>query len=224
MNKFLSLWMMIGLLFVGNPTEIKAQEERLVKISTDFGDMTVKLYNDTPLHRDNFVKLVQQGFYDGTLFHRTIPYFMAQGGDPNSKNAPLTQPLGVDNCGVIPAEIRPNHFHKKGALAAARLPDASNPTKQSSGCQFFVVQGYKHNDQQIDANERPDRKFSYFQRAWYKVRGGYPFLDMDYTVFGEIVDGLEVLDMIMAVPTSQEPATKDRPLMNIAMNKVTMLN
>lgn len=205
-------------------TEAVAQEERLVKITTAFGDMTFKLYNDTPLHRDNFIKLVKEGFYNGTLFHRTIPYFMAQGGDPNSKSAPLSKPLGVDNCGQIPPEIRPNRFHKKGALSAARLPDNMNPEKKSSACQFFITQGWVQNDQQIDSHITETRKFSYFQRAWYKVRGGYPFLDGDYTVFGEIVDGLEVLDMIMSVPTSQEPATKNRPAMNIVMDKVVMLN
>jgi len=199
-------------------------QERQVKITTAFGDMTFKLYNDTPIHRDNFIKLVKEGFYDGTLFHRTIPYFMAQGGDPNSKGAPLTKPLGVDNCGQLPAEIRPNHFHKKGALSAARLPDNMNPEKKSSGCQFFITQGWVQNDQQIDSHITETRKFSYFQRAWYKVRGGYPFLDGDYTIFGEIVEGLEVLDMIMSIPTSQEPATKDRPAMNVVMDKVVMLS
>jgi len=203
-----------------NSTDAVAQEERRVKITTAFGEMTFKLYNDTPLHRDNFMK---EGLYDGLLFHRTIPYFMMQGGDPNSKDAPLTKPLGVDNCGVIPAEIRPNHFHKKGALSAARIPDSGNPKRNSSACQFFVTQGWKHNDQQIDANVTETRKFSYFKRAWYKVRGGYPFLDGDYTVFGEIEDGMEVLDMIMALPTSQEPATKDRPVINVVMEKVVMV-
>lgn len=224
MSKCFSFLMILLLSALFNSTDAVAQNERLVKISTAFGDMTFKLYNDTPLHRDNFIKRVKEGFYDGTLFHRTIPYFMAQAGDPNSKGAPLTKTLGVDNCGQIPAEIKPNHFHKKGALSAARLPDASNPEKKSSGCQFFVTQGWVQNDQQIDSHVTETRKFSYFQRAWYKVRGGYPFLDGDYTVFGEIVDGLEVLDMIMSIPTSQEPATKDRPLINIVMDRVVLLN
>ena len=224
MSKCFSFLMILLLAMIVSSTDAVAQEERLVMIRTNFGDMTFKLYNDTPLHRDNFIKLVKEGFYNGTLFHRTMPYFMAQGGDPNSKNAPLSKPLGVDNCGFIPAEIKPNHFHKKGALSAARLPDNVNPERRSSGCQFFITQGWAQNDQQIDAHENENRKFSYFSRAWYKVRGGYPFLDGDYTVFGEIVDGLEVLDMIMAIPTSQEPAIKDRPLINIAMNEVKLLN
>lgn len=221
MSKCFSL--LILLLISFSSTVAVAQEERKVLISTEFGDMTFKLYNDTPLHRDNFVNLVKQGFYNGTIFHRSLPYFMAQGGDPNSKNAPMSQGLGVDTYPTIPAEILPHHFHKKGALSAARLPDQSNPERRSSGCQFFVVQGYKHSDEQINANITETRKFTYFQRAWYKVRGGYPFLDGDYTVFGEIVDGLEVLDLILAVPTSQDAFTKDRPLIDIKM-EVRMLN
>ena len=224
MSKCFSFLMIFLLAMTVNSTDVVAQDERLVMIRTDFGDMTFKLYNDTPLHRDNFIKRVKEGFYNGTLFHRSVPYFMAQGGDPNSKNAPLTKPLGVDNCGQIPAEIRANHFHKQGALSAARIPDSGNPERKSSGCQFFVTQGWVQNDKQIDSHENENRKFSYFQRAWYNVRGGYPFLDGDYTIFGEIVDGLEVLDMIMAIPTSKEAATKDRPLINIAMNEVKMLN
>jgi len=224
MSKCFSFLMTLLLAMTISSTDAVAQDERLVLIRTDFGDMTFKLYNDTPLHRDNFIKRVKEGFYNGTLFHRSIPFFMAQGGDPKSKGAPMTQSLGVDNCGQIPAEIRPNHFHKKGALSAARIPDNLNPERKSSGCQFFVTQGWVHNDQQIDSHVNENRKFSYFQRAWYKVRGGYPFLDGDYTVFGEIVDGIEVLDMMMAVPTSQEATTKDRPLIDIAMNEVKMLN
>ena len=202
----------------------KSEKDFLVTIKTPYGDMKAILYDETPKHKENFIKLANEGFFDSLLFHRVMKNFMIQGGDPNSKGAPLTKPLGVDNCGVIPAEIRPNHFHKKGALSAARLPDASNPKKNSSACQFFVTQGWKQNDQQIDSHVTDTRKFSYFQRAWYKVRGGYPFLDGDYTVFGEIVDGLEVLDMIMSLPTSQEPATKDRPVINVMMDKVMMVN
>lgn len=224
MRKCFSFLMILLLALIVSSTDAVAQDERLVMIRTDFGDMTFKLYNDTPLHRDNFIKRVKEGFYNGTLFHRSIPYFMMQGGDPNSKGAPMTQGLGVDNCGVIPAEIRPNHFHKKGALSAARIPDGGNPERNSSACQFFVTQGWVQNDQQIDAHENENRKFSYFQRAWYKVRGGYPFLDGDYTVFGELVDGLEVLDMIMIVPTGKEGVTKDRPVIDIVMKEVKMLN
>ena len=198
-------------------------KERMAAIDTEFGTMVIKLYNDTPKHRDNFIKMAKKGFYDGTLFHRVIPYFMAQGGDPNSKNAGPNQGLGVDDCGLLEAEIRPNHFHKKGALAAARLPDGSNPTRQSSACQFFVVAGYKHNDDQLNALENENRKFTPIQRSWYKVRGGYPFLDGDYTVFGEVVEGLDIVDLITNVTASQKGATKDRPLQDIKMT-IKMLN
>ena len=148
---------------------------------------------------------------------------MAQGGDPFSKNAGPNQGLGTDDCGDLPAEILPHHYHKKGALAAARLPDSSNPERYSSACQFFIVAGYKHDAQQLDNLENENRKFTPFQRAWYKVKGGYPFLDGDYTVFGEIVEGFDVIDLITQIPTSQEGAIKDRPLQDVKMN-VRMLN
>ena len=110
------------------------EKEQRIRISTEFGDMIVKLYNDTPIHRDNFIKNVKDGVYNGSLFHRVMPGFMMQGGDPNSVNAKADQALGRDNCGQLEAEIKKHHFHKKGALSAARLPDGSNPTRKSSGC------------------------------------------------------------------------------------------
>jgi len=185
-----------------------------VKISTEFGDMIVELYDDTPVHRDNFIRNVQSGVYDNTLFHRIIPYFMMQGGDPNSIGASSAQGLGTDTCPTIPAEIRPNRFHKKGALAAARLPDNVNPQRNSSGCQFFIVHGYPHNDDQLVAS---GKNLTPAQKAWYKVRGGYPFLDNDYTVFGEVIEGLEVIDLICNIETSKVGATKDRPLYDVSM-------
>lgn len=190
------------------------KKERKVAIDTEFGTMVVKLYDDTPIHRDNFIKLVKEGFYNGSLFHRSIPYFMAQGGDPFSKNAVPGQGYGRDNCAEIPAEILPHHYHKKGALSAARLPDDSNPDRKSSACQFFIVAGYQHNDSQLDSY---NKDFTPFQRAYYKVRGGYPFLDGDYTVFGEIIEGLDIIDLITQTPTSKEGATTDRPLQDIKM-------
>ena len=188
------------------------------------GNMVIMLYNDTPNHRDNFIKLVNEGFYNETLFHRVIPWFMAQGGDPSSKTATAEQGLGRDNCPLLPNEIKPNRFHKKGALSAARLPDASNPEKKSSGCQFFVVQGYKQTDEQITAQERNKKtQYTPFQKAWYKAIGGSPFLDGDYTVFGEVIDGIELVDLICAVPTNQTANLKDRPLQDIRMT-IKMLN
>jgi len=191
------------------------QSGQKVKITTMFGDMIVLLYNDTPVHRDNFIANVKAGNYNGALFHRVISGFMAQGGDFNSVGATPTQRLGSDNCTQIPNEIRRNHFHKKGALAAARLPDSYNPDRLSSGCQFFIVQGYKHTDQQLNAMENDNYKFPDFNRAYYKAIGGFPSLDMQYTIFGEVIEGLEIIDLICAMPTGKN--VKDRPNTDIKM-------
>lgn len=190
------------------------------KISTLFGDMIVKLHNDTPVHRDNFIKNVKNGWYDGTMFHRVMPFFMAQGGDPNSVGASQSQQLGSDRCTKLPNEIRRHYFHKKGALAAARLPDGVNPSKESSGCQFFVVQGFVHNDERLNGMETDNFKFSDEARAYYKVTGGAPHLDMNYTIFGEVIEGLEIIDLICALPTGKYVG--DRPNTDVTM-KVTMI-
>ncbi len=208
----------LGLLFI--TSSINAQEQYKVKISTQFGDMVAVLYNETPLHRDNFIQKVKEGFYNGTLFHRVIPSFMAQGGDPNSKSAAANQALGADDCGTITAEINRKYFHKKGALAAARLPDGANPKKNSSACQFYIVQGYKHSDAQLNQMESGNYKFPDVNRAYYKVKGGYPMLDMNYTIFGEIIEGLDVLDLIHAMPTGAK--VQDRPNTDIPMT-ITMM-
>lgn len=191
------------------------------KITTTFGDIIVKLHNDTPLHRDNFIKNVENGWYDGTLFHRVMPFFMAQGGDPNSIGAKPEQGLGSDRCTTIPAEIKPHYFHKKGALAAARTPDGVNPEKRSSGCQFFIVQGYVHNDAQLQNMETDNFKFGDIATAYYKTVGGSPFLDMNYTIFGEVVEGLEIVDLICAMRTGAH--VTDRPNTDIMM-KVEMVD
>lgn len=194
------------------------KKEQLVKISTEFGDMIVKLYNDTPKHRDNFIKNVKDGAYNGTLFHRVIPMFMMQGGDPNSINARIDQGLGSDNCPQLDPEFRTQYFHKKGALSAARLPDNMNPSKRSSGCQFFIVQGFRYSDAQLNNMESDAYTFPDKNRAYYKVKGGAPFLDMQYTVFGEVIEGLEVIDLIHALPTNlTKPQLKDRPNMDVKM-------
>ena len=210
--KHFSAFLLINLFLL---TGLFSQEaKRQAVISTEFGEMVVELHNDTPIHRDNFVKNVSNGWYDGTLFHRVIPFFMAQGGDPNSVNAAASQGLGVDRCVQLPAEILPHYIHKKGALAMARLPDNINPERKSSGCQFFIVQGFQHSDAQLDAAGKP---LSPKTKAWYKARGGSPFLDGDYTIFGEVIDGMEVLDLIMAMPTHQNGGIKDRPLEDVPM-------
>ena len=187
-----------------------------VLISTKFGDMKVLLYNETPKHRNNFVKLINKKFYDGTLFHRVIKNFMIQGGDPNSVNAKPDATLGNGGPGyTIDAEIVPKYFHKKGALAAARLGDRANPKKKSSGSQFYIVKGKIYGDKELDAMElRMGKNFSEEQREAYKTIGGTPHLDGEYTVFGEVIQGLNIIDKIAAVETDK---ATNRPLKDIKM-------
>ncbi|MEI8049096.1 MAG: peptidylprolyl isomerase [Bacteroidota bacterium] len=183
--------------------EIDAQKMTKVLIHTDLGDIKIGLYNDTPLHRDNFTKLAKEGFYDGSIFHRVIKGFMVQGGA-----APAGKPEAAK---LIPAEILPNHIHKKGALAAART---NNPKKESSGSQFYIVQGSKVSDQDLNQfDSKRAVKYTAEQRATYTSIGGTPFLDMEYTVFGEVLEGLDVIDKIAAVQT----APGDKPVKDIKM-------
>ena len=174
---------------------IPKTEETRVKITTDSGIIVIRLYNQTPLHRDNFIKLVDNHFYDSLLFHRVIAGFMIQGGDPESKSAVPNQLLGKGDIGyTIPAEFDSTLFHKKGALAAARTLNAE---KASSGCQFYIVQGKKMTDQELSAIENlKGLYFSPTKRKAYTELGGTPKLDMDYTVFGEVETGMEVVDRI----------------------------
>jgi peptidyl-prolyl cis-trans isomerase B (cyclophilin B) len=198
----------------------KSNMNTRVKITTSQGVMIVELYDETPLHRDNFIKLVEEGFYNDLLFHRCIKNFMAQGGDPESRGASQSKMLGMGGPGyTVPAEFNANLIHKKGALAAARQGDQVNPKKASSGSQFYIVQGQQLNDNQLTQFESraamkiPGFKYTEEQRKLYKTIGGTAMLDMDYTVFGEIVEGLDVLDKILAQPTKQG----DRPLEDITM-------
>jgi cyclophilin family peptidyl-prolyl cis-trans isomerase len=181
----------------------KAAEPIRVKIVTDSGIIIVKLYDSTPLHRDNFVKLVNEKFYDSLLFHRVIPEFMIQGGDPLSKNAEPGAMLGMGGANLtrIPAEFNKNLIHKKGALAAAR---DGNPEKASSACQYYIVQGKKYSDEELNMLEQGKGfKYTPAQRAAYKTMGGTPMLDMEYTVFGEVESGLEVIDRIANAPRNR---------------------
>jgi len=185
------------------------------EIETSFGNIKIMLYNTTPKHRDNFVKLANEGFYDSLLFHRVVNAFMIQGGDPDSRLAAPGATLGMGGPGYqIDAEIGAPHL--RGAVAAARN---NNPQKMSSGSQFYLVQGQKIDDNYLDETERRQKiRYSPEQRKLYKEIGGAPFLDNDYTVFGEIVEGLEVLDKIAAVPV--DPG--NRPLEDVRM-KVRIL-
>jgi cyclophilin family peptidyl-prolyl cis-trans isomerase len=186
-----------------------------VKITTDFGVMIVRLYDKTPLHRDNFIKLASEHFFDSLLFHRVISEFMVQGGDPQSKYAQPGQMLGSGDVGyTIPAEFDTNFIHKRGALSAARMGDEVNPAKASSGCQFYIVQGKTWADADLNSMEmQQGRKYTPSQREIYKTIGGTPFLDMGYTVFGEVESGLEVVDKIAGV----EKSRSNRPLSDVRM-------
>ena len=247
--------------------------ETLVRLETTMGDITVKLYNETPKHRDNFIKLVKEGAYDGVLFHRVIKEFMIQAGDPNSKNANDTAQLGSGDVGyTVPAEFVPELYHKRGALVAARQPDNVNPERASSGCQFYIVTGRTFNADQLSAMEknmnqaRLDtifqnlarkhmkeifkmrkagdtagllalqdtleaqakaqqkeegvRKFTPEQTKIYSSEGGAPHLDGDYTVFGEVTEGMDAVSRIEAVKTNKA----DRPIENVRILKATIIN
>jgi len=189
------------------------EKEIMILITTNQGDIKIKLYNETPYHRDNFVKLVEESFYDSLLFHRVIKDFMIQAGDPTSKNASATASLGSGGPGyTLPAEINPDLFHKKGALSAARTGDQTNPTRRSSGSQFYIVQGKPLTDTELSSYEqRLGTVFTAKQKEVYKTIGGTPFLDGQYTVFGEVVEGLDILDKIAAV----ECGANDRPKSNV---------
>ncbi len=198
-----------------------------VKIETKLGDIIVRLYDATPIHRDNFVKLVKEGYYDGTLFHRVIKDFMIQGGDPDSKGAPADKELGEGDPGyTLEAEIRSGLYHKRGALAAAREGDDTNPEYRSSGSQFYIVWGRTFTPRQIDYLDeklkmnRPETGgLNAAQRELYAAQGGTPHLDGTYTVFGEVEEGLNVVEKIQALPTNDA----DRPLEDISM-KLTVID
>ncbi|MDR0894372.1 MAG: peptidylprolyl isomerase [Prevotellaceae bacterium] len=270
------LTLLLCLLTACKPGTKKGQnmnEETQLKIETTMGNLVVKLYNETPKHRDNFIRLAEAGTYDGTLFHRVIKDFMVQAGDPESKNAAKGTMLGGGDVGyTIPAEfVYPKYYHKRGALAAARQGDNVNPEKASSGCQFYIVWGKtfsdstlirmatqrnnqrlentfnalaqtrmkdiykmrKNNDQeglmnlqdalfiqaQAEVDRQPEFRFTPEQIKTYTTIGGTPHLDGDYTVFGEVVSGLELVDKMQQAKTDSH----DRPLNDIKIIKVTVL-
>lgn len=263
MKTFYKLTLVLVLLITVNSCTNQSANETMVKITTDYGNIKIKLYNETPQHRDNFIKLVNEGFYNDLLFHRVIEQFMIQGGDPDSKNAADDVQLGSGDVGYrIPAEFNPSLFHKKGALAAAREGSMSNPELESSGCQFYIVQGKVWTEQELLNQEmrinnmrKQDIFTKYYmaerdkdfesgeirsqediqkkimakveaelerigaykipedQKEVYMTIGGTPHLDGSYTVFGEVVEGLEVIDKIAAVETNEQ----DRPLENVKM-------
>ena len=226
----------------GQKKEEDMEKETKLKIETSAGDITVKLYNETPKHRDNFIKLVEDGTYEGTLFHRVIKDFMIQAGDPESKKAPKGKMLGAGDVGyTVPAEfVYPKYFHKKGALSAARQGDEVNPDKASSGCQFYIVTGKVYNDStllgmeqqmnQMRLNNAFNALAQKHMKEIYKMRknndqdglmvGGTPHLDGAYTVFGEVLEGMDIVDKIQKVKTDRN----DRPEEDVVIKKVTVID
>jgi peptidyl-prolyl cis-trans isomerase B (cyclophilin B) len=182
--------------------------------------MTLKLSDETPQHRDNFIKLAEEGYYDGLIFHRVINGFMIQGGDPNSRNAAPGAQLGSGGPGYqVPAEFVDDLVHVKGAIAAARTGDNVNPQKMSSGSQFYIVHGKPMTEQELTMMEsRKGIRYTPAQREAYLTHGGTPFLDRDYTVFGQVIEGLEVIDKIAASATDRG----DRPKEDITMKIVVI--
>ncbi len=212
------------------PLLLSAQAEngprRRMTMETSKGTIRIELYNETPLHRDNFIRLAKEGFYDGLLFHRVISSFMIQGGDPASRNAEKGARLGASaDTATIPAEIRfPTLFHKRGALCAAREGDNGNPQRASSASQFYIVYGTRFNDEMLDqVQARLDRttqgtvKLTDDVREAYKAKGGTPHLDGQYTVFGEVTEGMDVVKEIQWADTDEN----DRPIEDIKIIKVT---
>jgi cyclophilin family peptidyl-prolyl cis-trans isomerase len=281
MRKNLLLLLILGIVTIGLTAACMSnagEKEVKVKIHTTMGDMVVKLYNETPKTRDNFIKLVKSKFYDSTLFHRVIQTFMVQAGDPSSKKAAPGAMLGNGDIGyTVPAEFVPTLFHKKGALAMARQGDDVNPTKASSGCQFYIVQGKTFTNDELNTIEQRmnmgvkqqiftqiinqpsyaemKKKFVQFQnqsnidslqaltkkiepkidsmyakaskftftaeeRQAYTTVGGAPHLDGNYTVFGEVVEGLDIIDKIAATPVDKN----DRPLQDVKILSMEIMN
>jgi peptidyl-prolyl cis-trans isomerase B (cyclophilin B) len=206
----------------------KNDRSRDVEMVTSMGTIVLRLSDSTPMHRDNFLILVKSGYYDSLLFHRVIRNFMIQSGDPDSKEGHPGKPLSQGGSGgpgyTIPAEFRASLFHKRGALAAARTGDEVNPTRASSGSQFYIVQGKVFTGTSLDSIETfrlQGYKIPADQRAIYTSIGGAPHLDQHYTVFGEVVSGMEVVDSIAAVPTSGRPL--DRPLKEVRILKMKLV-
>ena len=198
----------------------KEKEVRVEMVTTE-GRMVFVLFNDTPQHRDNFLKLVNEHTYDSLLFHRVIKNFMIQGGDPQSRHARPGQMLGDGTLGyTVPAEFKKNHFHRKGALCAARQGDNVNPRKESSASQFYIVQGQIWDVKTLDMMaQRYGKTFTEEQRKVYTTEGGTPHLDGDYTVFGQLVEGMDVVDKIAAVKTGMA----DRPVEDVRILSVKVI-
>ncbi len=229
MKYFLSICLLIISVSVMGQKDIKLKKRDLRKdvlLVTDSGSVVLRLSDSTPLHRNNFLKLVKQGYYDTVLFHRVIEKFMIQSGDISSKHARQGEMLGNGGPSyTIPSEFRPGLFHKRGALAAARMGDDVNPRKESSGAQFYIVQGKKFSPAGLDSVESfrlKGRKIPAEHRKIYETIGGAPHLDQGYTVFGEVISGIEVVDKIAATKTVG-PEEGNRPLQDIHIIKASLI-
>ena len=229
MKKFfiITASLVVGITTIAQDSIVRKKDRKKdILLQTSYGEITIRLSDSTPLHRDNFLKLVKKGYYDSTLFHRVIQNFMIQSGDPKSKNAPAGQPLGHGGPGyTVPAEIRVSLFHKKGVIAAARMGHNVNPQKASSGSQFYIVHGKVFTDAGLDSLETirlGGKKLPAEHRSVYKTIGGSPHLDQNYTVFGEVIKGLDVVDKIAAVQTSKGQ-DRDRPLVDVKIIKAKLV-
>ena len=221
---FVAFFLFAAAVVMAQTVDIHSDAKRggvTVRMTTTEGDIVLLLYNDTPRHRDNFVKLVKEGTYNGLLFHRVIKNFMIQGGDPKSRDAKPGQPLGDGTLGyTVPAEIRPGLYHKRGALCAARQGDDVNPRRESSASQFYIVQGNVWDNATLDKMEaRFGKKFTAEQRKLYTTVGGTPHLDGEYTVFGEVLKGMDVVDRIAAVGCDR----MDRPVQDVRIEKIEIV-
>ena len=193
-------------------------QKNKISIETEYGKIVIMLYDNTPLNTNNMVKLAKEHYYDSTIFHRCIPQFVIQGGDSTSKHAKPGDMLGEGGLGyTVPAEINDTDYHKRGALGVAR---DNTPDKSGSACQFYIVVGKKFTDDELDKlSKRSGRQYSAAQREVYKTQGGTPHLDGNYTVFGEVIEGMDIVDKI-----ANEPRDKhDRPLKDIRMLKVRVV-
>jgi cyclophilin family peptidyl-prolyl cis-trans isomerase len=225
---FSALFLLLSIITIAQH-DIKLKKKDLkrdVLLLTDSGSIVLRLSDSTPLHRDNFLKLVKQGYYDSVLFHRVIQGFMIQSGDPASKHAQKDDHLGSNGPSyTIPAEFRVSLYHKRGVLAAARLGDRENPKKESSGSQFYIVQGKTFTPAQLDSVEVArlgGRKIPPELRKVYETIGGTPQLDQGYTIFGEVVSGMDVVDRIAATKTSGNEGG-NRPLEDIHIIKASLV-
>jgi peptidyl-prolyl cis-trans isomerase B (cyclophilin B) len=216
LHRFLTPFFLLLAASVGFQSASFAQSRSIV-METDSGTIVFMLTDNTPLHRDNMLKLVRQGLFDSLLFHRVIPGFVVQGGDPNSKRAPAGIGLGDGDLGYkVPAEINDSNFHRRGAVGMAR---DENPQKESSASQFYFVTGRKFPGAEIERAARPPRVLAPSQKAVYQTEGGTPMLDGGYTVFGYVVTGMDVIDRISAMP--RDPA--DRPTTDIRIRRAYVL-